>query len=663
MPEPKTILVVDDDVELSDGLRMVLEKQGYRVIQARDGQQGQHLVYQQRPDLVILDMMMPRMGGYPVLEHFRNKPDAPPIIMITANEGSRHKAYAEYLGVVDYIRKPFAMERLLEAVERGLAGKSDRPPNPRKRKSEFIRDRRALGGDRAAARGPGSPEGFIVRRAETLRFMGGFHAFPGGRALPADAELAAAVDALSAQRVAAVRELFEETGVLLARRQDGAFPDRRRTRRPAGELLADAGAFPALLRRLRLTIRSNDLLHVGNLTTPPFSSIRFDAAFFTAIVPPGQTPRVQPGELDAGEWLSADAALAAWEQGRILISPPTASLLETIRGRPVEELARAAQPLFDALAAGSPEGIYFSPQVQMTPLFCKGLPPTYYTNAFLVGRDPAYLIDPGPAEADEQQRLFTLLDARREAGARLAGVLLTHHHRDHIGAADAAARRYGVPILAHPWTARALAGKVAVDREIGDGARLDLGTAPHGGPWRLEALHTPGHAPGHLCFYEPTYRLLFAGDMASTLSSVVITPPEGDLTAYLESLRRLRTLPIRLLLPAHGAVSARPHVVLDEAVNHRRKREEQLVQALASKPRRGGAGAGDVPRGAGRGDALCGEAGAGGSAEAATRGAGGAGWGERRFGMAECPFALTGRSALQTGRMDDLTTAGSFRLC
>src|SRR3954452_20039276 len=120
MADTKTILIVDDDLELSDGLRVMLERQGYRVIQARDGQQGQQLVYQQRPDLVILDMMMPRRGGYPVLEHFRGKPDAPPIIMITANEGSRHKAYAEYLGVVDYIRKPFAMERLLEAVERGL---------------------------------------------------------------------------------------------------------------------------------------------------------------------------------------------------------------------------------------------------------------------------------------------------------------------------------------------------------------------------------------------------------------------------------------------------------------------------------------------------------------------------------------------------------------
>lgn len=121
MTKGKTILLIDDDTELSDGLRIVLEKQGHRVFQARDGQQGKNLIYQHHPDLVILDMMMPKMGGYPVLEHFRDKADAPPIIMITANEGSRHKAYAEHLGVVDYIRKPFAMERLLDAVERGLS--------------------------------------------------------------------------------------------------------------------------------------------------------------------------------------------------------------------------------------------------------------------------------------------------------------------------------------------------------------------------------------------------------------------------------------------------------------------------------------------------------------------------------------------------------------
>lgn len=124
----KKILIVDDDQELSDGLRAVLESQGHRVIQARDGQQGRNLVYKETPDLMILDMMMPRMGGYPVLEHFKGKEDAPPIIMITANEGSRHKAYAEYLGVVEYIRKPFAMEKLLEAVRKGLEVGAEKKP-------------------------------------------------------------------------------------------------------------------------------------------------------------------------------------------------------------------------------------------------------------------------------------------------------------------------------------------------------------------------------------------------------------------------------------------------------------------------------------------------------------------------------------------------------
>ena len=123
MSAQKTILIVDDDRELIEGLRAVLERQGYRVIQAHDGHQGKSAIYNQKPDLVILDMMMPRMGGYPVLEHFKGKSEAPPIIMITANEGSRHKAYAEYLGVVEYLRKPFATEKLLEAVQKAFQQK------------------------------------------------------------------------------------------------------------------------------------------------------------------------------------------------------------------------------------------------------------------------------------------------------------------------------------------------------------------------------------------------------------------------------------------------------------------------------------------------------------------------------------------------------------
>jgi len=119
-PDEKLILLVDDDVELNDGLRTVLENQGYRVVQAFDGAQAKEIATARRPDLMILDMMMPRMGGYPLLEHFHKAPEAPPIIMITAKEGEQHKVYAEYLGVVDYLRKPFPIERFLQSVKKGL---------------------------------------------------------------------------------------------------------------------------------------------------------------------------------------------------------------------------------------------------------------------------------------------------------------------------------------------------------------------------------------------------------------------------------------------------------------------------------------------------------------------------------------------------------------
>jgi DNA-binding response OmpR family regulator len=119
----KRILLVDDDAEIVESLRLALESNGYTVLIARDGNQGLALSERENPDLVILDMMMPKRSGFLVLEKMRRTRDTPlRVIMITANEGSRHKAYAEMLGVDDYIRKPFPMDRLIESVER-LIGK------------------------------------------------------------------------------------------------------------------------------------------------------------------------------------------------------------------------------------------------------------------------------------------------------------------------------------------------------------------------------------------------------------------------------------------------------------------------------------------------------------------------------------------------------------
>ncbi|MBI2805574.1 MAG: MBL fold metallo-hydrolase [Planctomycetes bacterium] len=428
-------------------------------------------------------------------------------------------------------------------------------------------------------RDPGSRSIYAILRGSQLRFFGGFWAFPGGKLTETEA---ADTDALPARRLAACRELFEETGVLVARTPDGQFPridDEMSRCRKA--ILDEHLAFEQFLAQRSLTIRPGDFACVGEITTPAFAQLRYATTFFVAHLPNGQEATIWPGELERGEWLDSADLLGRWRRSEVLLTPPSAMSLMGLGDRPIGDAPALLGPLFENLARGAIHPILFAPDVQLIPLKTVALPPSNYTNAYLVGSGPRYLIDPGCHEPAEQQRLFDVIDA----GQPPTAIVLTHHHPDHIGAAEACARRYRIPIWAHARTAEKLASLVDVQRFLNDGDRLDLGPSPaHAGPWRLEALFTPGHASGHLAFFEPFYRLLFAGDMISTLSSMVIAPPDGHLGDYLKSLRRLRELPARLLLPSHGNVSARLIEVIDAALAHRVKRETQLLEALGSGP-------------------------------------------------------------------------------
>jgi glyoxylase-like metal-dependent hydrolase (beta-lactamase superfamily II)/8-oxo-dGTP pyrophosphatase MutT (NUDIX family) len=435
---------------------------------------------------------------------------------------------------------------------------------------------------------------FVVRRAESLRFFAGFYAFPGGKVHRSDAEVPVVAGPAATRRleveparcVAAARELFEEVGVLLAHRPDGTFAD------PAGlgperqALLQGHLAFAKLLADRELAVWESDWIPLGRLVTPPFTPTRFDTTFFLVRLPAGQRPEVWPGELAEGRWTTPAALLAQWERGECHVSPPSLRILESLAHQPADDAPEHLATLFRSAQDGDVQPIWFAPGVQMIPLRTIALPPSTHTNAYLVGRGPVYLIDPGPTNADEQARLVDVVEAQQAAGRRLSAVVLTHHHPDHIGAAAVCAERFGVPIWAHPWTAQKLQGKVAVTGELREGDRLPVGTAPDGfTPWELETLHAPGHAPGHLAFFEPHYRLLFAGDMVSTLSSVVIAPPDGDLAVYLASLRRLRGYDARLLLPAHGNPTIHSQQAIDESLAHRARREEMLLTALSKGPR------------------------------------------------------------------------------
>jgi DNA-binding NtrC family response regulator len=138
MTKSKTVLVVDDDDALRDGLKLALTKQGYLTLEADDGLEAKQLIVGHRPDLVIMDMMMPRWGGFAVLEHFLHAGNAPPFIMITAHQGEKHKAYAQQIGVVDYFHKPFSLDRLLERVDFLLRDKASAPQNPADKDAESV---------------------------------------------------------------------------------------------------------------------------------------------------------------------------------------------------------------------------------------------------------------------------------------------------------------------------------------------------------------------------------------------------------------------------------------------------------------------------------------------------------------------------------------------
>lgn len=117
MAQSKKILLVDDDAEVLQAMKIVLESKGYVVVTANDGNAGLAAAEQESPDLVVVDMMMPKKSGFMVLEKLKSRGmTSPKVIMVTANEGGRHRAYAELLGVDDYLRKPFALDKFLERV-------------------------------------------------------------------------------------------------------------------------------------------------------------------------------------------------------------------------------------------------------------------------------------------------------------------------------------------------------------------------------------------------------------------------------------------------------------------------------------------------------------------------------------------------------------------
>jgi endoribonuclease LACTB2 len=414
-----------------------------------------------------------------------------------------------------------------------------------------------------AVRTTGGEDALLLVSAESRAVhLGVWLALPECEVDPADGR--APTDRLGdAAPVAALRALFVATGILHADRADELDPEARERLRSSYGESARIGheRFSALgLRwRARRVARLFEVESGGDIA-------RGDVEVHELVLDGHVRPR--PAH---GSWRPVEELWADWSKGRVVLPPELPMLLRRALG-------------IDTGFWSSARGLWeVAPSITMMPLKTPTLPPAAHTNVFLVGSGEAVLIEPASPYAREVERVVEVVEDAIECGLSLRAILATHHHPDHIGGARVLAEKLGLPLWAHRLTAERLAGLVEFERLIEDGERLEL-DGPE--PIELEAVHTPGHAPGHLCFHDRGSGVMIAGDMVAGVGTILVEPTDGDMALYIASLQAMAAREPTRLLPAHGGVISDPARCLLEYVAHRMRREAMVLEALsrATKP-------------------------------------------------------------------------------
>ncbi len=337
---------------------------------------------------------------------------------------------------------------------------------------------------------------------------------------------------------------------------------------------AEETARREVLEESGLDLGGRDLAPFARAITPPYSPMRFDAYIFHCELEQPEPLKLDDNELVEGRWDTVEVFLQDHRHGRIQLAPPTLNQLELWQAcREGRQPWPSREEAFRLPSEDSQIVLPMAPQITLLPARSPAMPPAAWTNIAILGERNLYVVDPGGVDP---QPLQEELLKRQEGGAELKGVLLTHHHPDHI-AGYLSGGFEKVPLYAHSITAALLPRRFPAAKHLGDGTRLSLEEG-----LSVLAHHTPGHAPGHLCFEIPERSTLIAGDLISSLSSIVIPSDNGDLDDYLQSLSRMRALDCNLILCSHGPPYGRGSDPFGEALAHRFRREEQVLNVLHS---------------------------------------------------------------------------------
>ena len=227
--------------------------------------------------------------------------------------------------------------------------------------------------------------------------------------------------------------------------------------------------------------------------------------------------------------------------------------------------------------------------IQLEPLVTRVLAPnpSPYTNTgtqtHIVGTTDLAVIDPGPADPDHIAALLRAIDGRP-----VTAIVVTHHHRDHSPATRPLAEATGAPIVgAAPFSLsdEGPRADASFDADYAPDRVLVEGDSVAGAGWTLEAIATPGHTSNHLAFALPETKVLFSGDHVMGWSTSVVSPPDGDMTAYMASLEKLLGRDDRVYYPGHGEQIDKPQRLVRGMLGHRKQREGQILRLLRDGPR------------------------------------------------------------------------------